>query len=76
MKAAEKVIAGCSCGTISDGVCDGCGKTICSMCSTTQICSSDPRHIRIKHYCSECATDIRKNVWGELYWKELTPLYV
>jgi hypothetical protein len=76
MDAAKKMIVECSCGTISDVVCDGCGKTLCSMCSTAQICSFDPARIQIKHYCSGCATDVRKNVWGELYWKELVSLYV
>jgi hypothetical protein len=76
MEAAKRVIVECACGTVSDVVCGGCGKTVCSMCSTTQICSFDPRRIQIKHYCSHCAADIRKNVWGELYWKELTSLFV
>ncbi|HNY66106.1 MAG TPA: hypothetical protein PKM41_11765 [Deltaproteobacteria bacterium] len=73
MEAAKKP-AECSCGAISDVVCDGCGKTICSMCSTRQICSFDPRHILVKHYCQACAHDVRKNVWGELYWKGLISL--
>jgi hypothetical protein len=76
MEAAKKMVVQCSCGTVTDGVCAGCGKTVCSRCSTAHICSFDPSRIQIKLYCSECATDVRKNVWGELYWKELTSLFV
>lgn len=66
----------CSCGAISDMVCDGCGKAVCSACFTRQICSFEADNIVVKHYCPKCARDIRKDVWGALYWKELVSLYV
>jgi hypothetical protein len=71
MGAATRIIE-CSCGTISDVVCDGCGQTVCSRCSTAQMCFFGPGHVQIKRYCSGCASDVRKNVWGELYWKAIT----
>ncbi len=75
MEAAKNIIQ-CSCGAISDVVCEGCGKTVCSGCFTRQTCTFDANNIVIKHYCPQCAHDIRKNVWRELYWKNLAALSV
>ncbi|NLW66320.1 MAG: hypothetical protein GXY28_00825 [Bacteriovoracaceae bacterium] len=75
MEAAKKIIFECACGTISDLSCDGCGAPVCGSCGTRQISSFDPLNIEVRHYCLHCSQDAGKNVWGNLYWKELVSLY-
>jgi hypothetical protein len=48
---------------------------VCGSCGTRQISSFDPLNIEVRHYCPHCSQDAGKNVWGNLYWKELVSLY-
>jgi hypothetical protein len=73
---AVKKIPPCACGTSTELICDGCGKPVCHACHIKEICSFDPKNIRVKIYCKACSRDLRKNPWGELYWKDLTTLFV
>jgi hypothetical protein len=75
MEAARKLNE-CECRAVTDLLCDGCGKTVCTVCSTTEICSFDPKNIQVKHYCHECIRNVAKNPWGELYWKNLVAMFV
>jgi hypothetical protein len=40
-----------------------------------EIASSDPQNIVVTYYCTSCALDPKKNIWGTLYWDGLTSLY-
>jgi hypothetical protein len=75
MEAARKLIQ-CECTAVSDLSCNGCGKPVCTECSTVEICSFDAKNIQVKHYCPHCSQDAAKNTWGALYWKELVSLFV
>jgi len=74
MQAAEK-LAECLCGITTEKICAGCGKPVCNHCGIEQICSFDPKNIKVEYYCATCAQDPSKNVWGTLYWETIASLY-
>lgn len=74
MEAARKLNE-CECTAGTDVSCDGCGMPVCTVCSTIEICSFDPKNIQVKHYCRECSQNAAKNTWGELYWTKLVSMF-
>ena len=75
MEAARKILFACACGAVTELSCDGCGKPVCSVCSTRQIVSFDPQAIEVRHYCAGCSEDEKRNTWGNLYWETLVTRY-
>jgi len=65
----------CECRAVTDVLCDGCGRPVCTVCSQAEICSFDPKNVRIKHFCHECGQNAAMNPWGELYRERLVSLF-